>query len=192
MTNHTPTFTSSSATGSFTETVNTTDSMALHQLTGTMNFKDSDRSDTHTTTASLHSAVLSSGSVIPASTLAHFNTAMSSQILSDNNGSSQLRWSFSDVDDDFDFLSKNQTLTLTYDIRVSDNHGGSVIQTVRITVTGTDDRPVINMTPVAKRDRAGQPNAVAVAGYGAHRPQFRRSGSHQYRPYRDGRVLSPS
>lgn len=60
-----------------------------------------------------------------------------------------MRWSFSDVDDDFDFLSKNQTLTLTYDIRVSDNHGGSVIQTVRITVTGTDDRRVINITPVA-------------------------------------------
>jgi VCBS repeat-containing protein len=149
MANHTPTFTSSSATSSFIETANTMDSMALHQLTGTMNFKDSDRSDTHTTTASLHSAVLSSGSVIPASALAHFNTAMSSQILSDNNGSGQLRWSFSDVDDDFDFLAKNQTLTLTYDIRVSDNHGGSVIQTVRITVTGTDDRPVINMTPVA-------------------------------------------
>ena len=74
---------------------------------------------------------------------------MTSQILSDSNGSGKLKWTFSDADDDFDFLAKNQTLTLTYDIKVSDNHGGIVMQTVKITVTGTDDKPVINMTAVA-------------------------------------------
>src|SRR4051812_26784522 len=119
MTNHTPTFTSSSATGSFSEFTNTTGSSALHLLSGTMNFRDSDRSDTHTTSAALHSAVLSSGSIIPAASLAHFNTAMTSQIQSDSNGSVTLKWSFSDADGDFDFLAKNQTLTLTYDISVS-------------------------------------------------------------------------
>jgi VCBS repeat-containing protein len=149
MTNHTPVFTSSSATGSFTETANTTDSTALHTLTGTMNFTDADHSDTHTTTATLHSAVLSSGSVIPAASLAHFNAAMTSHIVTDSNGSGKISWSFGDADDDFDFLSNNQTLTLTYDIKVSDNHGGSAIQTVKVTVTGTDDKPVFNMTMVA-------------------------------------------
>src|SRR6202035_3079059 len=78
-----------------------------------------------------------------------FNTAMTSHILSDSNGSGQLKWSFSDADDDFDFLSANQTLTLTYDITVSDGHGGTAIQTVAVVVTGTDDKPVINVTPVA-------------------------------------------
>jgi VCBS repeat-containing protein len=149
MTNHTPVFTSSSASGSFTETANTTDSTALHLLTGTMNFTDSDHSDTHTTSATLRSAVLSSGSVIPGASLAHFQTAMSSQMLSDSNGSGKIRWSFSDADDDFDFLAKNQKLTLTYDIKVSDNHGGSTTQTVKVTVTGTDDKAVIDVTPVA-------------------------------------------
>src|SRR5207253_10264205 len=124
-------------------------STALHQLSGTMNFKDSDHSDTHTTSASLSSAVLSSGSIIPASSLAHFQTAMTSQITSDSNGSGKLTWSFSDADDDFDFLSKNQTLVLTYDITVSDNHGGTAIQTVQVTVTGTDDKPVITTTALA-------------------------------------------
>ena len=66
MTNHNPTITSSAATGSFSEYSNTTDSTALHLLSGTMNFKDSDSNDTHTTSASLKSAVLSSGSIIPA------------------------------------------------------------------------------------------------------------------------------
>jgi VCBS repeat-containing protein len=149
MTNHSPVFTSSSATGSFSENTNTTGSSALHTLTGTMNFTDSDHSDTHTTTATLHSATVSGGTVIPASTLAHFQAAMTSQKVSDSNGSGKIKWTFSDADGDFDFLSKNQTLVLTYDIKVSDNHGGSVIQTVKITVTGTDDKPVISTTAVA-------------------------------------------
>lgn len=146
MTNHTPVFTSSSATGSFSEFANTTDSTTSHTLSGTMNFTDGDHSDTHTTTATLHSAVLSNGTVIPSSSLAHFQTAMQSQIVSDHNGSGAIKWNFSDADDDFDFLAKNQTLVLTYDIKVSDNHGGTAIQTVKVTITGTDDKPVINMT----------------------------------------------
>ncbi|KJC50746.1 VCBS domain-containing protein [Bradyrhizobium sp. LTSP857] len=169
MTNHTPAFTSSSATGSFTELANTTDSTTLHTLSGTMTFTDSDHSDTHTTAATLHSAVLSSGTIIPASSLAHFQTAMQSQILSDHNGSGQLKWNFSDADDDFDFLAKNQTLVLTYDIKVSDNHGGTAIQTVKVTITGTDDKPVINMaTTTTVTEQANQtlslsPDTVHVA-----------------------------
>ncbi|MEH2487088.1 beta strand repeat-containing protein [Bradyrhizobium sp. AZCC 2230] len=169
MTNHTPVFTSSSATGSFTEFANTTDSTTLHTLSGTMSFTDSDHSDTHTTTATLHSAVLSSGTIIPASSLAHFQTAMQSQIVSDHNGSGQLKWNFSDADDDFDFLAKNQTLVLTYDIKVSDNHGGTAIQTVKVTITGSDDKPVINMTTTATvTEQANQtlslsPDTVHVA-----------------------------
>jgi VCBS repeat-containing protein len=149
MTNHAPVFTSSSASGSFTETANTTDSTALHLLSGTMNFTDADHSDTHTTSATLHSATVSGGTIIPASSLGHFQAAMTSQITSDSNGSGKIKWSFADADDDFDFLAKNQVLTLTYDIKVSDNHGGTTTQTVKVTVTGTDDKAVISVTPVA-------------------------------------------
>jgi VCBS repeat-containing protein len=149
MTNHTPVFTSSSASGSFTETSNTTGSTTLHTLTGTMNFTDSDHSDTHTTTATLHSTSVSGGTVIPAASLAHFQAAMTSQITTDSNGSGKLKWTFADADNDFDFLAKNQTLVLTYDIKVSDNHGGTAIQTVKVTVTGTDDKPVITTTAMA-------------------------------------------
>lgn len=142
MTNHAPVFTSSSDSDSFGEFSNTTNSTALHQLSDTMTFKDSDHSDTHTTSVALHSAVLSSGSVIPASSLAHFQTAMTSQITKDSNGTGTVKWSFSEADDDFDLLSKNQVIVLTYDVTVSDNHGGMAKQTVTITVTGTDDKPV--------------------------------------------------
>src|SRR5687768_7845915 len=104
MTNHNPNITSSNATGSFSETANTTGSTALHTLSGTMNFKDSDNGDTHTTSAALKSATLSSGSVIPASTLASIASAMSSTILVDSNTSGKLKWTFSAEDDEFDFL----------------------------------------------------------------------------------------
>src|SRR5215217_7865753 len=114
MTNHNPVFTSSSATGSFTETANTSDSLTPHLLSGTMNFIDSDHSDVHTTSATLQSATVSGGTVIPSSVLAHFNTAMTSSMVSDSNGSGKINWSFSDADDDFDFLAKDQTLVLTY------------------------------------------------------------------------------
>ena len=40
MTNHNPTFTSSSESGSFSETSNTTGSTTLHLLSGTLNFKE--------------------------------------------------------------------------------------------------------------------------------------------------------
>jgi VCBS repeat-containing protein len=149
MTNHSPVFTSSSATGSFSENTNTTGSSALHTLTGTMNFTDSDHSDTHTTSATLKSATVSGGTIIPGSSLSHFQAAMTSQKISDSNGSGKIKWTFNDADNDFDFLARNQTLVLTYDIKVFDNHGGSAIQTVKITVTGTDDKPVITATAVA-------------------------------------------
>src|SRR5437870_13827975 len=85
MTNHTSVFTSSCASGSFTEFANTAASTGLHTLTGTMNFKDQDHSDTHTTTAALLSTSVSGGTIIPAASLAHFQAAMTSQITSDSN-----------------------------------------------------------------------------------------------------------
>jgi VCBS repeat-containing protein len=143
MTNHNPTITSSAATGSFSENTNTTGSGALHLLSGTMNFTDSDHGDTHTTTASLKSAVWSGGSGVPASSLAAINAAMSSSIQSDSNGSGKLKWNFSAADNAFDFLAKNESLVLTYNIKLNDNHGGTTTKTVTVTVTGTDDKPVI-------------------------------------------------
>lgn len=80
MTNHSPIFTSGPDSDSFGEFTNVTGSTTLHQESGTLNFKDSDKIDTHATSVALHSAVLSSGTVIPASPLAHFQAAMASQI----------------------------------------------------------------------------------------------------------------
>jgi hypothetical protein len=103
MTNHTPTFTSSSESGSFTETAGTTGSTTDHLLSGTLNFTDSDHTDTHTTTAALKSVVWSGGSTIPTATLTDLTNAMSSVVQSDQHGSGAIQWSFAAEDDDFDF-----------------------------------------------------------------------------------------
>lgn len=169
MTNHNPTISSSNANGSFSENANTTGSNALHIVTGTMNFADSDKTDTHTVSAILKTKTLSSGSVIPATTLANIANAMSTSIVSDSNGSGKLKWTFSEEDDDFDFLAKNQTLTLTYEIKLKDNHGGSTTKLVTITITGTDDKPIIDFgTQAVVNEQANKtlsfsPDSVNIA-----------------------------
>ena len=144
--NSNPVITSSAATGSFSEDANTTGSTVDHVLTGTMNFTDSDHSDTHTTTTALKTAVWSGGSTLPVGALTKFQAGLTSSIVSDSNGSGKLKWTFSEDDRDFDFLAKSETLVLTYEITLKDNHGGSTKKTVKITVTGTDDKPVFATT----------------------------------------------
>ena len=75
---------------------------------------------------------------------------MSSSIVSDSNGSGQLRWSFGAADSDFDFLARNERLILTYDVVVRDNHGGTATRTVTVTITGTDDKPIIEFGATAE------------------------------------------
>jgi VCBS repeat-containing protein len=146
MTNHNPTITSPTVDDSFSEIANATGSTTDHHLSGTMNFKDSDRSDTHTTSAALTKSVVSGGTVIPTGSLNTLDSALTSTIASDSNGSGVIDWAFNAPDDDFDFLSKGQTLTLTYTVTVTDNHGGSGQQIIDITITGSDDKPIITMS----------------------------------------------
>jgi len=146
MTNHNPIITSPVVDDSFSEIANVTGSTTVHHLSGTMSFKDSDRTDTHTTSAALTKTVVSGGTVIPTASLTNLDGALTSAIASDSNGSGVIDWSFNAPDDDFDFLSKGQTLTLTYTVTVTDNHGGSGQQIIDITITGSDDKPIITMS----------------------------------------------
>jgi VCBS repeat-containing protein len=143
MTNRNPNITSSAGSTSFTENANSTGSSVLRTASGTMNFTDANLNDTHTTSAVLKSASVSGGTAIPAAVLADLQAAMASSIVSDSNGSGKLKWTFSTADSSFDFLAKNQTMVLTYEITLRDNHGGVTKKNVTVTITGTDDAPVI-------------------------------------------------
>ncbi|MGE0286722.1 MAG: beta strand repeat-containing protein [Bradyrhizobium sp.] len=51
-------------------------------------------------------------------------------------------FSYSALDYYFDFLAEDETLTITYDVTVLDEHNVASTQAVTITVTGTNDAPV--------------------------------------------------
>ena len=92
-------------------------------------------------------------------------------------------WSFALDDSLVQYLAKDETVTATYTISVKDDFGDSAtdtsIQTVTVTITGTNDRPVItagdvgghviedqNSSPInpgAQRSRAAAPSTWSTA-----------------------------
>ena len=68
--------------------------------------------------------------------------------ISDNttkDGTGQVGWTFSVPDADIDYLAKDQVVTQSYTVTVSDGNGGSVAQQVTVTITGTNDAPTIGV-----------------------------------------------
>ena len=56
---------------------------------------------------------------------------------------SNLTWSFDSDTEFFDYLADIETLTLTYTVISADGNGGTDTQDVVMTITGTNDAPVI-------------------------------------------------
>jgi VCBS repeat-containing protein len=72
------------------------------------------------------------------------------------NTTGTINWSFDSTAEDFDYLNQGQTLTLTYTVRASDNQSPlSDDQTVVITITGTNDTPVV-AAPLTSTEAEGQ------------------------------------
>ena len=69
-------------------------------------------------------------------------------------------WSFSAPDSYFDYLADGEAVTLTYTVEVDDHHGGVTSQDVVITVTGSNDAPVI--ADIAQQSLVEQTDASAL------------------------------
>src|SRR5439155_635391 len=144
-TNDAPGISSSAESGSITELANTTGSSTNDSATGTLNFTDVDLSDTHTVSVSEHTPVWSGSGSIPAATLSALATALSTTLHeSTGTGAGSIDWTFSGADNKFDFLAAGETLTVAYDVTVTDNNGAHSTQTVTVTITGTNDAPGIS------------------------------------------------
>ena len=142
-TNDTPVITSGPQTGAITELADILNASTPDQATGAVTFTDVDLTDTHAVTIT---AVTASGVT---SGLAHNATVrgwLSLGTLTDfGNGATGTRdWTFSAADKSFDYLAAGETLTLTYTVQVDDHHGGVVSRPVTITITGTNDAPVVD------------------------------------------------
>ena len=69
-------------------------------------------------------------------------------------------WTFSAPDHYFDYLADSETVTLTYTVQVDDHHGGFTSQNVVVTVTGTNDAPIVAASSGAFTELAGTGNAA--------------------------------
>src|SRR5262245_17436360 len=116
--------------------------------TGTLTFTDVDLNDHHTVSTGVASATWSDGATLPSGLAAALAGALSTtESDSTGSGSGSIAFSFTADDSAFDFLAASQTLTITYDVTVTDNNGVSSTQPVTITITGTNDAPVATITP---------------------------------------------
>ena len=133
-----------------TEWAGTTgDTAHFDTASGSLAFHDVDLSDTHTvghsgpafswSDASGHAlslTLLQQGVLTTASAL--------TLTLDDSTGTAlgSVDFSYSAADKSFDFLAAGETLTITYDVTVTDEHNVASTRPVTITVTGTNDAPV--------------------------------------------------
>src|SRR5439155_1014353 len=69
---------------------------------------------------------------------------------------------FSAADSAFDFLAVGQTLTVTYNVTVSDGHGGSAQTPVRVTCNAANDAPAIPRHANAAFSEAANQTGVAT------------------------------
>ncbi|MGY4620806.1 VCBS repeat-containing protein [Bradyrhizobium sp. USDA 4472] len=141
-TNDTPVITSGAQTGAITELAGQTGSTTNDTASGAVTFTDADLSDTHTATVT---GVSTSGTTSGLPTNATLLSWLSLGALSDATGgvTGSDGWSFAAQDKSFDYLAQGESVTLTYTVEVADTHGGTTSQNVVITITGTNDQPVI-------------------------------------------------
>src|SRR5262245_6540480 len=130
-TNDAPVITSIAQSGAVTEHTNVDNSGNLNAA-GAITFSDVDLTDKHTVTFTPDGNNYL-GTFAP--TLAHDATGGSTGIVG---------WTFSVSDKAVEFLAAGQTLTQTYTVQVADNNGGLTTQDVTITITGTNDAPVLS------------------------------------------------
>jgi VCBS repeat-containing protein len=133
---------------------------------GSLSFTDVNLSDTHTVGNSLVVATWSGGATLPSGLSTVLASALTTSVSSDSTGSGagSVAVTFSAADKTFDFLAAGQTLTITYNVTVTDNTGGSSTQPVTITVTGTNDAPVLAVDvsgPHTIIERAGKTGDIA-------------------------------
>src|SRR5262249_22082759 len=146
-TNDAPVITSTAQTGAVTEHINVDNSGNLN-TGGIITFTDADLTDKHTVTFTPDGNNYL-GTFTP--TLAHDATGGSTGIVG---------WTFSVSDKAVEFLAAGQTLTQTYTVLVADNNGGLTSQDVTITITGTNEAPVVSTTSNAFTELAGTNNAT--------------------------------
>ena len=110
--------------------------------TGTITFDDPDLTDTHTVSVKL----LLDGLDLPPTPLQIFKNALTASIATDSTGTGfgTVNWKLADLPVYLaDFIPKGETITLTYEVTVTDSQGATSTQDITVTITGTDTPAVV-------------------------------------------------
>lgn len=140
-----------------TELGDTTAGSEVDAASATLNFADADLSDTHSVALGAPSASWSAGplsgltAVDSAALTSALNSALSVWALNDSthSGAGSVALAFSAADSAFDFLATGETLTVSYDVTVTDNTGAASTKPVSFTVIGTNDARCWPPTPAS-------------------------------------------
>lgn len=121
-----------SSAGQYTLQVSV-DSQGLQLVDGgEVTFSDLDLADTHALT------------VTPAAGdyLGSFNASIADGSTGD--GAGAVKWSFAVDNAAVQYLAAGQVLTQSYDLAITDGSGETAVQTVTVTITGTNDVPIVS------------------------------------------------
>src|SRR5438132_9476208 len=156
--NDAPVITSAAQAGPVSGQAGIAGSSATDAAAGAVTFTDLDLTDHHTTSFAAQGAGYLGGIGL-------------GRLTPDSTGgvTGSVGWHFSVTDGALDFLAAGQQLTQKYDVTIDDGHGGATPQTVTITITGSNDAPVITSAaqagPVSEQAGiAGSSATDAAAG----------------------------
>ena len=141
------------ATGSLTNVANDS---ANETTNGVLAFTDNDQLDSHVVAAPVF--VSSDGGTTPIGSL---QTSLTADTTSSGTGG-QVAWTYNAGDAALYALAENQTVHETWQVAVSDGHGGTTTQNVVISLTGpADHAPVTTPFTVAAVTQASAPVVIA-------------------------------
>jgi VCBS repeat-containing protein len=147
--NDMPSITSAAQIGHVTEDV-----PGAAAASGTIAFTDADLSDMHT--------AIAQAATTNTTHLGAFALAPVSEAANAANGS--VGWSYTIDEVAAQYLAAGETATENYVVTVGDGHGGTVSQTVTVTITGTNDLPTITSAAQAGSVTEDDPAAASAAG----------------------------
>ncbi|MER8753790.1 VCBS domain-containing protein, partial [Mesorhizobium sp. M1050] len=134
-TNDAPLVAATDVTGAVTEQVTPVGNLTD---TGTIAFTDVDLTDAHSISPTITASAGALG-------------ALTASVTTDTTGSGLggvVTWNYSVADSDVEYLAKDQTKVETFTITLDDGNGGTVDRTVSVTITGTNDAPLVAATDV--------------------------------------------
>ncbi|SSW89296.1 T1SS-143 domain-containing protein, partial [Rhodopseudomonas pentothenatexigens] len=133
---------------------------------GTLTVSDVDVTDV--VTGSVHSVTASgpTGGLSNADLLGYLQLP-GQPVLDGTETSDKLSWTFNSGSQAFNFLAADETVTLTYTVRATDDSSSAAFddQTVTITITGTNDAPTITGTTAAVYVEPDGDNGNQAAAY---------------------------